>query len=121
MGRCRVFLSVLLGTLLFTLVGSPVSAQQATVVGRVTDAMTGQPVSDAQVSVVGTNQGALTNAEGRYLIRGLPPGALTLRLTGLGYADQTMDVAVVAGENTVVDFALSPVPLGLSGVVVTVT
>ncbi len=121
MGRCRVFLSIFLGTLLFTLVGSPVSAQQAAVVGRVTDAMTGQPVADAQVSVVGTNQSALTNAEGRYLIRGLPPGTLTLRLTGLGYADQTMDVAVVAGENTVVDFTLSPVPLGLSGVVVTVT
>lgn len=100
---------------------SPVVAQQGTVVGRITDAMTGQLVSQAQVTVVGTNLTAISNSEGLYMIRNVAAGAMTFRVTALGYADQAADFVVLAGQNNQVDFSLTPVPLGLSGVVVTAT
>jgi hypothetical protein len=43
---------------------SSLAAQQAVLVGRVTDASTGQPPAAAQVSIVGTNRGTLTNSQG---------------------------------------------------------
>jgi len=121
MGRFACRLVAVLCTVIPLSAGSPVSAQQATVVGRVTDALTGQAVSEAQVTVVGTNQSALTNAEGRYIIRGVAAGSVTLRTTRLGYADETREVSAVAGETSVADFAIGPVPLALTGMVVTAT
>ena len=121
MGRSRVRLASTLCTLIVGFAATPVCAQQATVTGRVTDASTGQPVTETQITVVGTNQGAVTNAEGRYIIRGLEPGSVTLRTTRLGYADETREVSVLAGETTVADFEIGPVPLSLSGMVVTAT
>jgi hypothetical protein len=46
--------------------------------GRITDAG-GKPVRDAIVSVVGTALRTRTDAEGRYLLRLLPPGNYTLK------------------------------------------
>lgn len=123
MGLSRSCASVSLSILLplFLFAGSPLAAQQATITGRVTDASTGQAVAEVQVTVVGTNQSGFTNAEGRYLIRGATPGTLTLRATRLGYGDATQEVTTVAGQTSVADFTLSPVPLALTGMVVTAT
>ena len=49
-------------------------AQGGRVTVRVTDAANQQPVGQAQVQIVGTTLGGLTGAEGRFTIRGLPPG-----------------------------------------------
>ncbi|MDP2956927.1 MAG: SusC/RagA family TonB-linked outer membrane protein [Longimicrobiales bacterium] len=121
MARHSVKLSLLLGALLSAVAGSPVSAQQATIVGRVTDGLTGQVVAEVQVMVVGTNQGGFTNAEGRYVIRGVAQGAITLRATRLGYGDQTQEVSAIAGQTTQADFTMGPVPHALTGMVVTAT
>ena len=121
MGRSNVRLWLAFGTMLLALAGSPASAQQAAVVGRVTDALTGQAVAEVQVSIVGTNQGALTNREGRFLIQGMSPGAVTLRATRLGYGEETQDVTLAAGQTSTADFALNPVPLALTGMVITAT
>ncbi len=121
MSRHRVRRAVALATLLGALASSPVAAQQATVTGRVTDAVTGQAVAEVQVTVVGTNQYGFTNVEGRYLIRNVAPGPVTLRATRLGYGDETREVTVAAGQTANADFSIDPVPLALSGVVVTAT
>jgi TonB-linked SusC/RagA family outer membrane protein len=121
MSRSRWLTPLLVCSGLCVFTWSPVAAQQGAVVGRVTDVLTGQVVSQALVTVVGTNQGALTNAEGLYIIRAVTAGAVTLRVTALGYADQAVDFMVLASQNNQADVSLVPVPLGLSGVVVTVT
>ena len=121
MGRSAVRLWLAFGTLLSALAGSPASAQQAAVVGRVTDALTGQAVAEVQISIVGTNQSALSTSEGRFIIRGVIPGAVSVRATRLGYGEETREVSVVDGQTTVVDFSLSPVPLALTGMVITAT
>lgn len=119
MGRNSVKLAWVLGALLAS--AGQVAAQQTTITGRVTDGMTGQAVAEVQVIVAGTNQSALTNADGRYLIRGVAAGAITIRAMRLGYADETRQVSVVSGQTTNADFTMNPVPLALTGMVITAT
>ena len=119
MGRNSVKLALVLGALLAS--AGQVAAQQATITGRITDGMTGQSVAEVQVIVVGTNQSALTNADGRYLIRGVAAGAITIRAMRLGYADETRQVSVVSGQTTNADLTMNPVPLALTGMVITAT
>lgn len=100
----------------------PIVAQEtATIAGTVTDVQSGEAISGAQVSVSGTGIGGLTNAEGRYLIRNVPPGAVSLRVEYLGYSSQQREVTVSAGEAATEDFELGVSAISLDQVVVTAT
>jgi TonB-linked SusC/RagA family outer membrane protein len=114
-------LSVLAWGVVLALSPGRVYAQQTSITGRVTDSSNGQAIAEVQLVVAGTNQNGFTNAEGRYLIRGVTPGALTLRATRLGYADVSVEVSAVAGQTSVADITLTPLPLALTGMVVTAT
>ena len=106
---------------LLPLLGAPLAAQETgSVAGRVT-AATGQPLDGAQVEVVGTNRGGLTNAEGRYLVTGLQPGPARVRVVSLGYAQQTQDVNIVAGQAVGADFVLEQSAVALDAIVVSAT
>ena len=97
------------------------AAQQGTITGRVTDAGGGRPVPSAQVRVVGSNQGALTNAEGAYTLRGVSPGAVTVRVLVIGYAERSQAVTVAPGQTATANFALQPSAVALAPLVVTAT
>ncbi|HSJ63659.1 MAG TPA: TonB-dependent receptor [Gemmatimonadaceae bacterium] len=66
--------------------------------GVVTDASTGAPIEGAQVVVSGTGYGALSQANGRYFIVGVPPGVYTITARRVGYAAQE-----VSGVNVAID------------------
>lgn len=102
---------------------SPASAQtaQGIVSGVARDSSNGQPVAAAQVTIVGTTIGALSNAEGRYIIRGVPAGPVVVRALRVGYSETRQSATVVAGQTTNVDLTLRPVPVSLSAVVSTAT
>jgi TonB-linked SusC/RagA family outer membrane protein len=121
MGRWRLSVPILCGALALALSGSPASAQQATIVGTVTDSETGQSVAEVQIVVVGTNKNSFTNADGRYVIRGVVPGTVTLRAMRLGYGDMTKEVSVLAGQSVSADFSMNPTPVALTGMVITAT
>lgn len=121
MGRWRWVVTLACGAILSLSSGGDASAQQATLTGRITDGSNGQAIAEVQVMVVGTNQSGFTNIEGRYMVRGVVPGALTIRALRLGYADVTREVSVLAGQTTVTDFTMDPVPLSLTGMIVTTT
>jgi iron complex outermembrane receptor protein len=97
---------------------APLQAQQATgtIRGRVVDDAQ-QPL--ARVTVAVGARGTFTAADGRYVISGVPAGAVTLRARMLGYAPVTREVTVVAGYPVVVDFAMTSQAISLSEVVVT--
>jgi TonB-linked SusC/RagA family outer membrane protein len=97
------------------------AAAQQSVSGRVTDAQTGQPIAAAQVSLVGTNIAALTSSDGRYTLRNVPPGTMTVRVLSIGYSDQSRAVSVAAGQTVAADFELRASAIALSPVVVTAT
>jgi len=108
-----------IGALLAVLWVTPLGAQQptGTIRGRVSDGATHQPLSGVTVAVGG--HGVLTQAEGRYLITGVPAGTDTLRTRMIGYASAKQAVTVVGGDTVVVDFPLSPQAVSLSEIVVT--
>ena len=92
------------------------SAQSTgTVVGRVVDATTQEPMSGVTVSVA--ERRAVTNAEGRFSISGVPAGGQTLRATRIGYGTVTAGVMVVAGQTVAADLAMSGQALLLEEVV----
>lgn len=97
------------------------AAQQGTVTGRVTSAGTGQPVPGAQVRIAGSNLLANTGADGSYTLRGVTPGAVTVRVLTIGYGESSRQVTVAAGQAVTADFALQPSAVALDPIVVTAT
>ncbi len=91
------------------------------VVGTVTDAATQRPLANAQIVVVGTRLGAMADADGRYRITGITPGAARLSARLIGYAQSTQNVTLAAGQTDTVNFALAQSAVTLSDVVVTGT
>ncbi len=99
---------------------APLASTSNKIVGRVTDAITYDPIVGVNVLVVGTTFGATTDADGKFIIIGLPPGTYTLRATQVGYAAIEMkDVKVETDKITPLDFKLSSSAVQLSGVTIT--
>jgi outer membrane receptor protein involved in Fe transport len=118
----RVTAPWLIGTnaiaLAVMLMAGPVSAQtSAQVTGTVTLAPDGRPAQGATVSVVSTNRQAVTSADGRFVLTGLPAGRHTLVATFLGQTSEAVAFEVAAGGSTTVDLLLDQA-LPVDGIVV---
>ena len=94
-------------------------APTGTITGRVLDSTSLQPVVNANVIVDGTGRGAITRADGGYLLAALPPGTYRVRATRIGYAAQTLTVAVTAGGTSTLQFRLGAAAASLTELVVT--
>lgn len=124
MGMRRALQSLVLAACFGVFAANPASAQtpqQGTIAGRVTDVGTGQPIGAAQVNVVGGAQGALTNSDGQYVIRGVRAGAVEVRAMRIGYAEQRRSATVTAGQSVTVNFPMLSVAVTLNPVVTTAT
>jgi len=97
------------------------AAQVGNVTGSVTVATTGEPINGAQVSIEGTSRGALTNANGRFLITQVPAGAHTLQVVYLGYGSQSQEVTITSGGTTEANFRLDVSAVAMDEIVVTGT
>lgn len=93
-------------------------AQSGSVHGRVSDA-SGAPLPRAAISAEGSGLRATSDDQGRYEIRGLSPGAYTLRVRLLGYQPRTARV-VIEGAAVTQDFTLEAQAISLSPVDVVV-
>lgn len=105
---------------------SPVGAQQTgTITGRVVTATGQQPVAAAQVVVVtnaaGPQRGALTDADGTFLIAGVPAGQVQLRARRIGYTPAEATVTVTDGGTATVTITLAAAVISLDEVVITAT
>ena len=69
----------------------PLLAQTSTgtIRGRVTDAVDGRALPDAQVTVTGTRIGAVTGANGEYVLATVPAGPRSVTVRRLGYQPVT--------------------------------
>src|SRR5260221_4824618 len=84
------------------------AGQQGTVGGVVKDETSGSPIVAARVAAVGTNTFAQTNATGHYVLTGVSPGQVTLRVSAIGDGAVTRAVTVTAGQSTSVGLPLPP-------------
>ncbi|HEX9107231.1 MAG TPA: carboxypeptidase-like regulatory domain-containing protein, partial [Longimicrobiales bacterium] len=101
--------------------GSLAAQSTGSVRGHVTDAVTGRGLSSAQVYIKGTHLGALTSAEGSYVINAVPTGQQVVRVENLGFKAVEQTVRVATGAAATADFSLSQEAIALDEMVVTGT
>ena len=95
----------------FTLLGllQPVLAGDLT--GRITDS-SGEPLPGANVVVRGQSlspMGTVSDVDGSYVVRSIPAGIYTVRVTHIGYREMVRDdVAIATSDPSTLDFALQP-------------
>ncbi len=94
-------------------------AASGSVSGRVLDRDSGEPLPGANVTIVGTSIGASTDLEGKYVLRNVPTGKQSMKVTYIGYRSVTMDVTV--GENATLTQDYHLVVQALEGQTVVVT
>lgn len=58
---------------------------KAQILGKIIDKSSREGLPGITVRLVGTNYGAITNREGRFVIRNIEPGIYTIQATGVGY------------------------------------
>lgn len=89
------------------------------VTGRVLDASTGAGVSDATVQITGTAMGTVSAADGRYVVRAVPAGVVSLSVRRIGYQQKTVTGIVVPADGSVEQsITLSAATIRLESVVV---
>ncbi|MGE0439298.1 MAG: SusC/RagA family TonB-linked outer membrane protein [Gemmatimonadales bacterium] len=110
-----------IGAALVGLLAAPPLLAQATgtVTGKVTAADSPTPVEAARVQIVGTPFQVLSNREGVYTLRNVPAGQVTIRVSALGFASATKDLAVAAGQTATLDFTLTQAPYTLEEITTT--
>jgi hypothetical protein len=92
-----------------------------TVRGLVLDKQSELPLIGAAVELEGVEPrlGAITDAEGRFTMRGVPVGRQNFRVTYLGYNPLVLpNVIVTAGKETILDIALEESVVSIDEVVV---
>ncbi len=92
---------------------------QGIIKGRITSEQV--PVSYASVILSGTQWGATTDTVGYYIIKNIPAGKYTLKVSGIGYTEQRVSVSVSDGATARKDMDIPRDQSGLHEVVVTGT
>ena len=88
--------------------------------GRVVDQTTGAPLADVALQVVGTTRGAMTDADGRYTVSGIPAGTVTLHVRRIGFQPKTITGIVLhAGETFEQNIGLGVATVTLTAIEVT--
>ena len=104
---------------IFLLVGFMTQAQNGIIKGRVSNAINNEPIMFANVLVVDTDKGVATDLEGNYEVTGLEPGLYDLKVTYLGYKDQTIyEIQVTNSQPAIIDVQLEENTTTLEEVVV---
>jgi hypothetical protein len=96
---------------------SAARAQTATVAGEVVAREGGEPLAFTTVAVPARGAQRLASETGTFTLRDLPPGAVRLRFTRIGYAPRETTLTVAAGETARVRVAMSRLALRLPTVV----
>jgi TonB-dependent SusC/RagA subfamily outer membrane receptor len=90
--------------------------------GSIAEASTGRPVQQVRVQIVGNEAAAtVTDGNGRFLIRNLPAGQVTLRAVQIGYRPESRSITIQGNDTVRVDLRLFQSAVELQQVVVTGT
>lgn len=108
--KCRAYTMVVLLLCLF--LSANVLYAQGTLSGTVTDARTGELLMGANILLQGDDarsRGMNSDLNGNYAFSNLPEGTYTLRVSYVGYMDQTFpNIMVLSGGTTTLDIVLDP-------------
>ena len=96
----------------------PSAAQVAGVSGVVRESGSGTPVVGAQVQVADRRLRATTDAEGRFVLEGVPSGNHTLRVARIGFRVTVLEFRFDPSEQLELSVQLAPLVLRLADIVV---
>ncbi len=89
------------------------------VLGRVVSGQTGEPLPAVQVTIPVISRGTLTDANGRYILTGVPEGSYEMVVQSLGYARKTITgVEARAGQAVSMDVALDAQAVAVEGITI---
>lgn len=113
MFRITYFRAFVLALGLMLVGAASVRAQSthATIFGRVVDQKTRAPLADANVFIANTMLGSATDQDGRYEIRGLPPGSYELVVSVVGYESEKVKLNITKPTDIERNFRLKPTVL----------
>ena len=94
-----------------------VSAQNAAIKGTVIDAKSGESLIGATIMIEGTTWGAVTDFDGNFIIKKLPPGMYNLRCSYISYETSVQEnLRVKAGQTVELHFKLGESTVEIEGV-----
>lgn len=96
---------------------SPGIDAKVSISGKVTNAQTGEPLQGASVYFADAKTGAITNANGDYVIRNIASGNYLIEVSSVGYGSITEHINVTSDIQK--NFSLSPSVIENEGVTVT--
>lgn len=88
--------------------------------GLVRDGGSGDPVEGATVRLLGPDLGSLTDGDGAFAVHGVPPGSHLVQVDHPSFTRQRDCVTVPSGRSVRVEIALTPAPVHLDSLAVTV-
>ena len=109
-----LWINLLLGSF-----GATVAAQTTVLRGLVVDRADLRPLSGAAVAVMSRGNGALTDDNGRFEVRGLSPGVVSIETAFLGYrTDLKADIVLQTSRSTYVEVRMAREAITIEGMVV---
>ncbi len=94
------------------------SAQQATLKGTVISADDFETIPGVHVFIASSMIGTVTNDKGEYSLEHIPPGAVRLTISMVGYETLIIPVFVKSGEERTLEIDLKPHAYELDGIMV---
>ena len=104
--KTRVAISALLFLLL--LMPSFSNAQTGSLKGHVFDKSTNEPLIGANVILEKTSIGVATDRDGTYVLRGIPVGRYSVKVSYIGYVSVRKDITMVQDGALEETFTLEP-------------
>jgi len=102
----------------FLLIPSLSNAQMGSLKGQVSDKTTNEPLIGANVILETTSKGGSADRDGNYIIRGIPVGRYSVKVSYIGYISIRKDITIVQDSAAEENFKLEP--QALTGETVTV-
>ena len=113
--------AVTFAVLITAVLGSRSMDAQGTVSGTVSGVATGSPLGQTRVILVGGNVVAVTGEDGKYTLRNVPAGTVTIEALRVGYQSLKKSVVVTDGAVATADFVLIRAVVQLQEIVTTAT
>lgn len=111
-----IFTKIILLAIVFTCSCIGVHAHQGSIRGIVTDESNKKPMEGASLYIKAGNYSAVTDAFGRFFIKGISPGRYTIVISHLGYNNSEDEITIADGETTELAFKLAKAPIQMNAV-----
>ena len=85
----------------------PVAWAQQTISGFVKEAETSKPLADMHVFILDSTVGTITDRDGKYELKNVPPNAVQIAASGIGYQTDVQRVVPIGGAPLYLDFRLA--------------